>query len=380
MSTTYDVIVLGAGAVGSAAAYHAAKAGAKVLLIEQFALNHKNGSSYGYSRIIRYSYDHPAYVALAKTVYPMWAALEAEAGEQFYLKTGGLDFGPANDDILNNTFASVAQMGIAHEELSPQEAMQRYPQFKLNEDWRVLYQPDSGMLRASRCVLAHIRLAQQHGAVVRSETPVTGIFLKDSDVEVQTQAERFSAAKLIVTAGSWAAELLATYTNLQLPLQPLRCQVMFFDADHLADYGPDRFPTFIAHLSATYGTATYGMAAVDGSGVKIAFHGGDPASHPRDINYTPDADTEARIRVFSGRHLPRATGAMVEARICLYTMTPDEHFILDVHPQYPQIVIGSACSGHGFKFSTLSGKILADLALEGHTQHDISLFNIGRFV
>lgn len=380
MSANYDVIVLGAGAVGSAAAYHAAKAGAKVLLLEQFALNHKNGSSYGYSRIIRYSYDHPAYVALAKTVYPMWAALEAETGEQFYLKTGGLDFGPADDETLNNTFMSVAQMGIDHEELTAQEAMQRYPQFKLNDDWRVLYQPDSGMLRASRCVLAHIRLAQQHGAIVLSETPVTGIFLKDASVEVQTQAERFSAAKLIVTAGSWAGELLATYTNLHLPLQPLRCQVMFFDADNLADYGPDRFPTFIAHLSATYGTATYGMGAVDGSGVKIAFHGGDAAAHPRTINYTPDTDTETRIRVFSNQHLPGATGAMVESRICLYTMTPDEHFILDHHPQYPQIAIGSACSGHGFKFSTLSGKILADLALEGHTAHDISLFNIGRFV
>lgn len=379
MASAYDVIVLGAGAVGSAAAYHAAKAGAKVLLLEQFALNHRNGSSYGYSRIIRYSYDHPIYVEMAKKAFPMWAALEEEAGEQLYIKTGGLDFGPPEDVTLQNTFNSVRQMDIAHEEWTAEEAMNHFPQFKMDAGWRVLYQPDSGMLRASRCVLAHVRLAEQHGADIRAETPVTGVFIQNGRVEVQTKDERFSAAKLIVTAGSWAGELLAEHTNLNLPLQPLRCQVMFFAPDRPADYGPERFPTFIAHLKATYGTATYGMASLEGSGVKIAFHGGQAAPHPRDINYTPDQETEDRIRGFIREHVPGANGALTEARICLYTMTPDEHFILDQHPQYPQIVVGSACSGHGFKFSTLNGKILADLALEGHTAHDISLFSIGRF-
>src|SRR5690606_33003060 len=134
-------------------AYHAAKAGAKVLLLEQFELNHRNGSSYGYSRIIRYSYDHPTYVGMAKTVFPMWAALAEEAGESFYIQTGGLDFGPADDQTLQNTFTSVQQMEIAHEELTPEETMRRFPQFKLDPAWRVLYQPNSGLLRASRCVL-----------------------------------------------------------------------------------------------------------------------------------------------------------------------------------------------------------------------------------
>lgn len=377
---TYDAIVLGAGAVGSAAAYYLTQAGQRVLVLEQFELDHQKGSSYGESRIIRYSYDFPQYIALMKAAYPLWAALEDAAGETLYFKTGGLDFGPADDPMLLNTFVSVQTAGIAHEELSPTDAMQRFPQFRFEDGWRVLYQPDSGYLAASRCVLAHLRLAEQRGATIMANAPVTAIQGKGDGIEVQTPAARYTAARLIVSAGAWAKELLDS-TGLVLPLQPMRCQLSFFAGTPPENYNPEHFPVFIAHLHHLYGHhVPYGIPSHAGTGLKVAFHGGAEVTHPREVDYTPSEQPVTEIRKFMARHIPEANGKLLDARVCLYTMTPDEHFVVGTHPEYPQMIIASPCSGHGFKFSTLIGRILCDLALQGNTPHDISLFSVTRFM
>ena len=210
MSQSFDAIVIGAGAMGSAAAYYLGKRGQRVLLLEQFQLDHRMGSSYGHSRIIRYSYDFPEYVDLAKDTFPLWFALQEELGEQLYFKTGGIDFGPAEDDGLQATIDSVRASGIEHELLSIDEAQRRFPQFRFADGFKILFQPESGFITASKAVRGHIKLARQQGADMMFETPVKQIKVYGDSVEVVTAADTFTAGRLVVTAGSWAKSLIAT--------------------------------------------------------------------------------------------------------------------------------------------------------------------------
>lgn len=387
--TTYDVIVLGAGAMGSAAAYYAARRGLRVLLLEQFEIDHQWGSSWGQGRIIRYSYADPEYIQLARETYPLWRELEAEAGEELWIVTGGIDFGHLEDERLTSTIRAVQGAGLSHELLTPDEANRRFPHFRFSDAMTVLYQPDSGLIMPSRCVRAHVHLAQRHGATVQDRTPVTSLDIHGDSVTVHTADGAYSAARLIVTAGSWAARLLSEQTGLSLPLQPLRCQEALFTADDPLYHAPN-MPVFIYHrqlraqgLFAAYDpeddASMYGLPSHDGSGVKAAFHAGRPFAHPSEIDYEPDAEAVVRIRAEIGGVLPLVrTARLALTRICLYTMTPDEHFIIDHHPAHPQIVIGAGFSGHGFKFSTGIGKILSELALDGSTPHDTRLFRLAR--
>jgi sarcosine oxidase len=377
MDSSYDVIVVGAGAVGSAAAYHAAKAGYKVLLLEQFEIDHGRGSSHGASRIIRYAYDHPGYVELAKAAFPAWRLLEEEAGETLMVTTGGVDFAPRGTPSLAAVQKALGETGIPYANWNADEARRHFPQFRLDDDLVMLYQADAGALRASRCVLAHVRLARRCGATVLDKTAVTNILVQGESVQVETMAGRFSAAKLILAAGSWMMHLLKM-VDMHLPLTPVKCQENYFEADVSADYVPGAFPVFIAHLPETYGFMPYGLPSLDGSGVKVGLHGGLPFD-PDTPERQPDEAVVNRIRAFLQRHLPGANGRLVSSRVCLYTMTPDEHFVLDLHPEHRNIVVASCCSGHGFKFSPVLGKIATDLALAGQTDYDISPFSAARF-
>ena len=380
MSKTFDTIVIGAGAMGSAAAYYLGKRRQKVLLLEQFDLDHRLGSSYGYSRIIRYSYDQPEYVELAKDTYPLWFSLQDELGETLYVRTGGLDFGPSEDATLQNTIAAVKSSRIEHEILSPAEAQRRFPQFQFDDDFQVLHQPDSGFIRASKAALGHIKLAKQRSAVVRDNTAVSRIQIHADSVEVTTAAGSFSAGKLIVTAGGWAKSLLGQ-TGIDLPLTVLRCQLNFLLPDSPAAYEAERCPIWIAHVEKRFPTTVYGLPSHDGSGFKIAWHGGAAVRHPSEVDYSPDEENLVGLRQFMQAHIPAlAEAPLRERRICLYTRTPDEHFIVDAHPQHDHVLIGAGFSGHGFKFSTIIGKMLSDLALDGMTPHQDSLFKIDRFI
>lgn len=380
MTEVFDAIVIGAGAMGSAAAYYLSERGQRVLLLEQFALDHRLGSSYGYSRIIRYAYDHAEYVELAKDTFPLWFALQDKLGEQLVYTTGGLDFGPAGEESLEATISAMQASDLRYELLTPAEAKLRFPQFQLAENFRALYQPDSGFVRASKAVLGHIKLARANGAIVKDTTVVDRITLQPDSVEVSTADGRFAAGSLIVTAGGWAKRLLQQ-TGLALPLVPLRCQLNFMAPTDSPPYQADNCPVWIAHVSSLFSEAIYGIPSHDGSGFKIAFHGGPAYSHPSEIDRQPDEENVVALRPFMRAHIPGIAAAPVrESRICLYTQTPDEHFVVDKHPAYAHVVIGAGFSGHGFKFSTTIGKMLTDIALDGATPHNDSLFKIGRFI
>ena len=380
MTQTFDAIVIGAGAMGSAAAYYLSERRQRVLLLEQFALDHRQGSSYGYSRIIRYAYDHPEYVELAKDTFPLWFDLQDRLGEQLVFQTGGLDFGPAGEAPLEATIAAMRASGLPHELLTPAEANLRFPQFRLADGFKALYQPDSGFVKASKAVLGHIRLAKAKGAVVKDRTAVLSIDLLPDSVEVSTADETYSAGKLIVTAGAWAKHLLQQ-TSLDLPLASLRCQLNFMAPLEMAPYQAENCPIWIAHVASLFPESIYGIPSHDSSGFKIAFHGGPAHSHPSDISREPDKENVAALRPFMRAHIPGIAQAPVrESRICMYTQTPDEHFAVDKHPAHAHVVIGAGFSGHGFKFSTTIGKMLSEIALDGATPHNDSLFKIERFI
>jgi len=380
MRNNYDAIVIGAGAMGSAASYYMSKRGQRVLLLEQFELDHRKGSSYGYSRIIRYSYDHLEYVALMKDTFPLWFALEQELGEKLYFRTGGIDFGPINDETLQATIKAVQAGGISHEVLTLEDANKRFPQFRFADGFGVIFQPDSGFIRASDSLRGHIKLARRNGAVIQERTSVDDIRVQNDSVEVIADGQRHSAGKLIVTAGSWARALLRK-TGLKLPLTPLRCQLNFFTPRDAASFDSQRCPVWIAHVSRHFPETVYGIPSHDGSGFKAAFHGGPAMRQLSEVDYSSDAGTVDLLRPFLRAHIPAVASAPLrESRICLYTITPDEHFIVDAHPAHKHVVIGAGFSGHGFKFSTMIGKMLTDIALDGGTPHNDRLFKISRFL
>jgi monomeric sarcosine oxidase len=374
MTQTYDAIVIGAGAMGSAAAYYLAKSGQKTLLLEQFRLDHQMGSSYGKSRIIRYAYDYPVYIAMAKAVYPLWNDLEAASGEKLYLKTGGLDFGRPEQPRFAATSRSLKQMEVYFEDLSPAEVAQRFPQFHLDEDMRGIYQPDAGILYVSLCVMTHVRLAQQHGATLMEGTAVQRITPSVDGVTVLTDEGAFSAARLVIAAGSWAKKVLADI-ELDLPLQPTREQLFFFDDKEVENFQVGRVPIFIGWGDEK---VFYGMG--DEDGFKCAQHGIHEPTDPDTIKRETDPQQLEVVRGFLRRHMPAvAEKTLVDSRICMYTMTPDEHFVIDRHPLYPHISIGAGFSGHGAKFGTLIGKLLADIASGNPIELDLSQFHLDRF-
>ena len=380
MAQHFDAIVIGAGGVGSAAAYYLSKAEQRVLLIEQFEINHQKGSSYGHSRVIRYTYDNPIYVELMRAAYPLWFALQAEAGEQLYVKTGGLDFGQPETDTFQALKTSMDKAKLDYEYWSKADIAERYPQFALKEGMAGLFHADSGLLRASQCVLAHLRLAQERGATVMDNTPVVEVIPSEYGVSVRTAKETFTSDRIILTAGSWAKGLLAQQ-GIDLPLKIMPCQLGFYQTERPVSFEPGNFPVFFAHMNGKYGEMPYGIPHEDPNiGIKVTtFYGWDTVNAPEEVDYTPSQEWTEHIRDFAREYIPGAAGPLISTRRCLYTLTPDKDFIVDRHPDYPQVVIGAGFSGHGFKFTTLMGKMLADIAVDGSTPHDTSLFKVARF-
>lgn len=374
MTQTFDAIVIGAGAMGSAAAYYLAQSGQKTLLLEQFHLDHSLGSSYGHSRIIRYAYDHPAYIEMAKITYPMWRDLEQAAGEPLYVKTGGLDFAKADNPHFLATRHAIQVSEINFEELTPDEVAYRFPQFNLDDGMEAIYQADAGALRVSRCVIAHVRLAvENYGTTFIENVTVQKIIPSADGVTVETSQGTFSAARLVVGAGTWSKPLLASL-GVDLPLEVMRQPAVFFEP--MPPFTVAKLPIFIHWGDENF----YGIGAIDGTGFKCAQHFGGEIVTPETVNRVVEPEYIERIRHFMRQHLPSiAESPVVESHVCMYTNTPDENFVIDQHPAFPHIAFAAGFSGHGFKFSTLVGKILADWVSQQPVNLDLSLFSINRF-
>ncbi len=367
---TADAIVLGLGGMGSAAASALARRGAKVLGFEQFPLVHHRGSSHGHTRIIRTAYyEHPAYVPLVRRAFTLWHELEQRTGRHLLTACPCLNVGAADSEVVTGVRAAAAEHNLAVETLSAPEMERRFPEFRLPADAIGVLESAAGFLYVEDCVRAHLDDAVAHGAELYAETPVISWKSIGNSVEVTTASGTHTAAKLVVAAGGWATRLLA---DIGVPLTVTRQVLQWFDpGPALPDFARDRFPIF---LLDTPGGAFYGLPAIDRRGVKVARHYGAPElASPDTISWDVTPADIAPVAEFVAAHLPTA-GRPAAAEVCLYTLTPDRHFVIDRHPAHPNVAVACGFSGHGFKFAPTVGEVLADLTMEGKTEHPIGLF------
>jgi sarcosine oxidase len=373
---SFDTIVLGAGAMGSAAAYHLARDGRHILLLEQFAIAHNRGSSHGESRIFRYAYSEPAYARLAIQSKPLWRALEADAGEPLLREIGGLDIGETavgRKEVLA-VAATLQATGSCWEQLERSALASRYPQWHLGDEAIAVYSPDTGVLNPTRCVQVMVGCAIAYGATVRDQEPAMQISPHDDGVEVTTTRDRYRAAHLIITCGAWTNRVLRDLGR-ELPLRVSQEQVVYFrPRANVASFMPDRFPIWIHHREET----TYGFPILGAPGIKIGFHHDGFYLDVENYTQEPRPGVTERLRAYLEQYLPDAAGEPFDPSTCLYTNTPDENFIVDTLPGRPHIAIGAGFSGHGFKFAIAIGRALADLVERGETKVEVGHLGMGR--
>jgi sarcosine oxidase len=375
---TFDVIVVGLGAMGSAAAYHLAKRGAKVLGLEAFSPAHDKGSSHGESRIIRQAYfEDPAYVPLVLRAYRLWEELEAESQQRLLNITGGLGIGSLQGALVAGCVKSAAAHGLDYDLLDAGEMKRRFPQFVLAENEVAFYEEKAGYLRPEECVRQHLECAAKRGADLRFEEPIVSWTAAESGdgVRVVTAKDSYRAHSLVIAAGAWTSELVPA---LPISLTVSR-RVMFWlrpVAQH-ASFDEGVFPIFL--WEPTEGPLFYGFPRTLEIGEpKVAIHSQGEACTRSSIDRIVHPWDEAAIRSAIKSRIPALNGEISRAVTCMYTMTPDQHFIIDRHPRHPQVWIAAGFSGHGFKFSSVVGEILCDLALSRQPSSDIALFSIAR--
>jgi sarcosine oxidase len=372
----YEYIVIGLGGFGSAAAYWLARrAGPEVLGLEQFELGHVRGESQDHSRIIRLSYHEPHYVELAKHAYRAWAEVERDAGEQLVLKTGGLDLGPREGAIPLATYSgSMDAAGVAYERLDAGEIMRRWPQWRLDDDIEGLFQAEGGIAMAARGNAAHQRMARAHGATLLDRTPVDGIRPGRGELEVLAGGRAYRCRRLVIAAGPWSNQALLPF-GVHLPLRVTREQVTYFASPRADDFRPERFPVWIWMDDPCY----YGFPMFGEAGPKVGQDAGGEETGANTRTFERDEAAFTRVVRFLERRLPSALGPVIYTRTCLYTLTPDRDFVLDTLPERRDVSVAIG-GGHGYKFASVIGRILADLAVDGGSDLDLSPFRIDRAI
>jgi sarcosine oxidase len=375
---TFNTIVVGVGGMGSATAYYLARRGKRVLGLEQFDVPHTRGSSHGYTRIIRLAYyEHPSYVMLLKRAYELWHAIENLSGEKLLHYTGSIDAGPAESWVFKGALQSATQYDLEHEVLTGAEMSERFPGYRFPHDLMGLYQPQGGFLTPERCIVAYANAAMELGAEIHGRERVLSYEpTSTGGVRVRTDRDEYEADSLVITAGAWDAELMPHLRGLAVPerqvlawLQPSKPQL----------FKEDNFPVFncLVEEGRFYGFPVHGVP-----GFKFGkYHHFQEVGHPDQLllnENEPSARDEIMLRDFASRYFPDGTGPTMTLAACMFTNTPDGHFIIDQHPNLPQVFYASPCSGHGYKFASVIGEIMADLGERGETRWDIGLFRADR--
>ena len=371
----FDAIVAGVGGMGSATTFHLARRGWRVLGLERFDVIHAFGSSHGLTRIIRLAYsEHPSYVPLLRRAYELWHELEDLDGRKLLFTTGNLEGGLPDGDVFQGALKAAALHHIPHEELSGAEVTKRWPAYRVPPDFQVLFQADGGFLASEDCILAHVRQALARRAEIHWREPVVDWKPLEDGVEVRTSRGRYEAKRLIVCGGSWAGKLVPALASVAVPerqvlawLQPTRPELFRLGS----------FPVFYFQVEEGryYGLPEWGIP-----GFKFGrYHHLEERADPDAMDREPNERDEEVLRAFARRYFPDGCGPTVALKACLFTNTPDEHFILDLHPEHPQVALAAGFSGHGYKFCSVVGEIMADLAEHGESKHDLALFRLGRF-
>ncbi|MGB0578725.1 MAG: N-methyl-L-tryptophan oxidase [Limisphaerales bacterium] len=369
----YDAIVIGTGGVGSAALYHLARRGHKVLGLDYFSPGHDRGSSHGQTRIIRLSYfEHPDYVPLLRDAYSLWDELSEVRGEDLFHRTGLIYFGDPGGAVVQGLLASSMKHGLELQQLSESEAAKLYPGYVAPRSDSILYEEDAGYLRVEDCVRAHVEEAVRMGAEHRRASVMSWKPTKSSVVVVTSEGS-FEAKRLIVTAGCWSEYLLQ---DLKIPLRIVRKHMHWFATDQ-EHYREDRgCPCFFYQAN---GGMFYGFPDIDGGGLKVAEHsGGEEVFDHMSGGQEEEVEDTRRIKEFLNDHLPGISMKRTRREVCHYTMSPDENFIVDRHPEHESVVFAAGLSGHGFKFTSALGKTLAELAMDGKSEREIGFLGVDR--
>jgi sarcosine oxidase len=363
--------------MGSATIYALAQRGVRVVGIDRYQPPHDRGSSHGESRVIRMAYfEDPSYVPLLRLAFEHWHRLEATTGESVLTITGILEAGYRDAPLVQGSVRSAIEHNLPHELLTPRQVRGRFPALSLPEDWDCVFQPDGGVLRPERAIQLLLGAAQRLGAYVHFNTAVRSVQPVADHVEVRLESgELIESGSVVLACGAWISELLPELRDqLALTRQPL----VWFRPSDPELVRADRMPVFFLQ---TQNDLIYGFPDLFGSGVKVASHlSGGHLSSPDAVRQEVTEDERAHLGAFLRRYVPAASGNSYRATTCIYTRTPDGHFVLGLHPRLPQIVIASPCSGHGFKFASIFGEVIADLATMRSTDKPIDLFRPSRFM
>ena len=375
MASQYDVIVLGLGGMGSAALYHLARRGARVVGIEQFAVGNDRGSSHGQTRLIRQAYfEHPDYVPLLRRAYELWSELGQHSGQLLLDPTGLVIWGPpVGGKVLPNLVASAQVHNVPIEIFDDDAARRRFPLHQPPEGYRAVWEPNAGFLHVEACVLAHVHAAVSAGALVKAGTKAISWRPDGAGVAVELAAETVRAKTLVLTQGAWSGAVLH---ELGVELKVHRNSLVWLQAseNHSRVSGA---PCFAFDLPTGF---FYGFPSLDERGVKVALHlPGDPVTDLDARDAPPTAQDAAPVVEFAQNCLKGVGPQVTQIRTCRYEMSPDDHFVVDTHPNWPQVVVAGGFSGHGFKFASVMGEVLADLALSGRTAMPVEFLSARRF-
>ncbi len=376
MSERYDVIVVGLGAMGSAACHHLAARGVRVLGLEQFDIPHARGSSHGYSRFIRQAYfEHPDYVPLLQRSYQLWDELEAVSGQKLLHRTGGLYMGRPDAEAIAGSLSSFIQHKLPHEVLTRQQVAERYPQFHLPGDYIGLIEPEAGFLLPEKCIAAHVEVALRRGAELHGHEGVTAWDEQPDGVRVHTARGVYRADKLVFCGGAWSDRLVR---DLGVPLLVTR-QVLAWVWPRRPDaFALGRLPVWM--IETGRGGQHYGFPMMpDNPGFKLALHRAATPTNPDTVTRDPLPGDEETYRPLLREFIPDADGQLLALRVCLYTNSPDGHFIIDRHPRHERVSVACGFSGHGFKFASVVGEVMADLAVRGKTDLPAAFLGLARF-
>ncbi len=395
----YDAIVLGAGGVGSAAMLHLARRGVRVLGIDRFHPPHDRGSSHGHTRVIRQAYfEHSDYVPLLVESYRLWRDLENHVGRQLFHQVGLIQVGPPDGQVVPGVLRSAAEHHLTVEQLGPSEIETRWPGLRARHDLIGAFEPGAGYLLVEDCVRAHLDAARAAGAEFLVETEVEAWSASSNEVRVRTTRGEFTANRVVITAGAWAGRNLLPLPRGEgrgegaphqsphpnplpkgegiLNLTVRRKSLFWFDTTAAQYEVAKGFPVFLYELPQG---VFYGFPKLDARGVKVAEHsGGRVVDDPLAVDRSIDLEEQERLIQFLSAHLPSVTTKVTDHVVCLYTMSPDENFIVDRHPAHANVVFAAGLSGHGFKFTPVLGRALAEIALDGGTDLPIGFLSLVR--
>ncbi len=361
--------------MGSSALYDLAKRGQKVLGLERFDIPHTEGSSHGVNRIIRLAYyEHHSYVPLLRRAYELWNEIETVAGEQLLYKTGCIDTSPAGHEVFEGALESCLIHDIPHEILTHDQVNQRFPGYELPPGHMGLFQADGGFVLSERSIVAYVNASIAGGAEIHAREKVVGWEPVDDGVQVFTDRAEYSAERLVITAGAWAGGMIPSLEKLAIPERQV---LAWLQPTEPSLFTPDKFPVFNAFFDEGqfYGFPIFGIP-----GFKIGkYHHLRETTDPDHVERNVTREDEEVLREAVSRYFPKANGTMMTLKTCMFTNTPDDHFIIDVLPDIPQVSVAAGFSGHGFKFASVVGEILGDLASDGETRHDIGLLRLDRF-